>query len=465
MSRGTIALLLVVVALGGYTYFFEIRGKEKAEQAKQEEAQLFKFKANEVSEFKVIFGAATKVEAKKSQGQWDILVPVEDRGDGTAIAEFLSDVVAETSKTTVKEGADIDWATFGLDNPVGKIIVKSGDVGKTVEVASKKNFQDIPYLRVSGENKVFIGTNRWSDFLGKTALQLRDRRIFRGNTSDVQKMRFIPRNKFMALSLTYKDANWSLDGHNYKLDQNMVRQFLTQVSDIRALDIEKETIPEASQLKEYGLNSPDTSVEFEMKDGTKWTASLAIVKEPTTYVISSHPAKVFRVEGLAASPILRMNKDYFRDRAEPFSFIPTDVQRIVLSTKLKKSTLANDGKEWKMENLGAELVVDQEAVKTLVQRIFELRVAQFEDKKIPLASFTNKIQFLDAQGKTLFEASWAEEEPQTKEQKEGAPKRTGMKTSLFPEPFYVDANYLATIPFQSVIADKNAVPDLKEKKQ
>jgi hypothetical protein len=43
--RGTLILLVVGLLLGGYVYFYEIKGGEKREKAKEAENQVWKFEA------------------------------------------------------------------------------------------------------------------------------------------------------------------------------------------------------------------------------------------------------------------------------------------------------------------------------------------------------------------------------------------------------------------------------------
>ena len=54
--KGTLVLLIAVVALGSYIYFYEIKGGEKREKAKEAESQFWKIEDKDIQQMELIFG-------------------------------------------------------------------------------------------------------------------------------------------------------------------------------------------------------------------------------------------------------------------------------------------------------------------------------------------------------------------------------------------------------------------------
>ena len=48
--KGTLVLLIVVLALGGFIYFYEIKGGEQREKAKESESQIWKFEDKDIQQ-------------------------------------------------------------------------------------------------------------------------------------------------------------------------------------------------------------------------------------------------------------------------------------------------------------------------------------------------------------------------------------------------------------------------------
>jgi len=70
--KGTLVLLIVCLALGGYVYFYEIKGGEKREKAKEAEKQVWKFEGSDIELVRAVRFSdaklATKLQPKPPSG-------------------------------------------------------------------------------------------------------------------------------------------------------------------------------------------------------------------------------------------------------------------------------------------------------------------------------------------------------------------------------------------------------------
>ena len=62
--KGTALLLLLCAGLGAYVYFYEIKGGEQREKAKQEEKRLWKFESNDIQQIELITPVAMEKELR-----------------------------------------------------------------------------------------------------------------------------------------------------------------------------------------------------------------------------------------------------------------------------------------------------------------------------------------------------------------------------------------------------------------
>lgn len=441
MNRGTLLLTAAVLGLGSYAYFVEFRGKQQEEEVREQQSTLIPFSAPDVTEVEISQGETQPlIHLKREGSEWRMLSPLQDLADRSATLNYVSSVLNEKVKSTVKEGADINWEAFGLHQPIGRVSLKVGDVQKSVEVSGKKNFQDDLYVRRGGEDKLLIGTNIWSDLIKKEAFEFRDKNIFHGKIDDVTNIKVTPRNSSMAFELNHDGAQWILKDQKLKLNQGLIRQKLTQISEIRAVEFIIETASNATykELKKYGVLNPEIKVDIQFKDGRSWTSSWAVVKSPQVMVLTQAPDRLVRVEGVSAQPVLKLTADSLRDREEPFLFDRSEIKKIILKTKLKTSIFDLKDSKWQVEGLNDNLVVDQSKVALLLEKIRSLRVHQFEEAKKFVG--VNSIQLMGPDGKEVFSAQWSEGQ-------ENIP----FMTSKYPFSFTVEHKALSTLPLHDLI--------------
>jgi hypothetical protein len=73
--RGTFALLLICAALGAYLYFFEIKGGQKAETAKQEENRIWKVDSNTIQQLDLTTPDGHISAVRSGDKDWKITAP------------------------------------------------------------------------------------------------------------------------------------------------------------------------------------------------------------------------------------------------------------------------------------------------------------------------------------------------------------------------------------------------------
>ena len=73
--RGTLVLLLICAALGVFVYFYEIKGGENREKAKQEANQLWKVESANIEQIDLITPQEHITAVRKGDKEWKLTEP------------------------------------------------------------------------------------------------------------------------------------------------------------------------------------------------------------------------------------------------------------------------------------------------------------------------------------------------------------------------------------------------------
>jgi hypothetical protein len=103
--RGTLILLLICAALGGYLYFYEIKGGEQRARAKQEENRLWKLESADVQQLDLTFAGEHITATRIGDKDWKIAAPRVLEADSEEIERLASSGAALNRETTVETGA------------------------------------------------------------------------------------------------------------------------------------------------------------------------------------------------------------------------------------------------------------------------------------------------------------------------------------------------------------------------
>jgi hypothetical protein len=73
--KGTLILLLVFAALGGYVYFTDFYGKEARDKQEEAKKKLFGGDAKEITELTLENGGKTITAVRKGEKDWQMTAP------------------------------------------------------------------------------------------------------------------------------------------------------------------------------------------------------------------------------------------------------------------------------------------------------------------------------------------------------------------------------------------------------
>jgi hypothetical protein len=209
--KGTWILLIICLALGGYLYFYEIKGGEQREKARASEKQLWKLESKAIQKIELLSSGERIAVERKGENDWAITLPRPLEAD-TGELNRLADSAAEIKSESVLVEKATDSAKFGLDPARSSLKVKA-EGGKEFEIffGDKNPAGNSTYARMSGRDEIFLISSSLSGVFDKSLDALRNHSILRFDTSEVRTLTL--KNPKGTISL-FKDSGdrWWIEG-------------------------------------------------------------------------------------------------------------------------------------------------------------------------------------------------------------------------------------------------------------
>jgi len=153
--RGTLLLLAVLVVLGAFVYFYEVRGAEGTKD-QQQEAQIFSLTENDVRTIDVRADGKETTLARDDAGKWQLTAPEKAEADDLQVSSVLFRVAKLNADKIVADKID-DPAQYGLDKPQLELHLGLAD-GKqeALYVGNENPLGTGSYARKDGADQLYL---------------------------------------------------------------------------------------------------------------------------------------------------------------------------------------------------------------------------------------------------------------------------------------------------------------------
>jgi hypothetical protein len=266
--KGTLVLLIVCLALGSYLYFYEIKGGEQREKAKEVEGQLWKLESSSIQQIELVTPKSTIVAVRSGEKAWTISSPKSLNADADELNRLASSA-SNIKRESVLEQNTPDLAKFGLNPPQLTLKLKTKDgKGYTLNLGRNNPTGSFAYATVSGRQEVFLVSSSILNTFDKKLNELRNQSVLSFDQPEAQTLRIRnPKGEFQLA----KDGNdrWWIDG-NEKIaaDSPEVRAMLNALSLGKIKEFFDENPDEYADL---GLDKPlvDVTLTYGKDKGIK----------------------------------------------------------------------------------------------------------------------------------------------------------------------------------------------------
>lgn len=123
LPRTTLILIFLALGLGGFVYFYEIRGATQREEIKEKQQQIFSFAADDVQSLAVKTKDLTLNLERNSQSdnpKWLLKSPVSEPAND-AIVSYLMDLLVDGKSDRTLSTPANQLGEYGLDQPQATI--------------------------------------------------------------------------------------------------------------------------------------------------------------------------------------------------------------------------------------------------------------------------------------------------------------------------------------------------------
>jgi len=342
----------------------------------------------------VLKSAAGEIELAKRNEHWEIVKPLQARGDDQKIGDLL----AQVTNTRVQEFVADDHGdlhAYGLSEPRGSITIygaddksanrtdsSRGEEGRTLQIgAVAEKIKDAVYARYLPRNAVYALPKKTEEILTVRPDDLRDRHLVRLDTDNLDRINIEATGK-PKIVLARKEQNWTIaNRNNQPANGDEVRRLIRALNDQQVTRFVADT---ASELSKYGLDQPQLRLTFS-SFASENTAETGAGEHPFLTLSFG------RVEGneiyarVGEEPFIVAVKRDLLDQiwVDPlqwqelaiFQFKPNDIQRLSRTTDREESIVRSGTQDWKwIEGQGA---IDTADLQSLLNTLASLRAVRW----------------------------------------------------------------------------------------
>ncbi|MDA2930566.1 DUF4340 domain-containing protein [Acidobacteria bacterium AH-259-O06] len=369
-----LVLFAMFLALAAFVYFYEIKGQEKREEAKELEESLLRMKQEEITSVEISRPDKEPITMKKEGEDWAIKQPVETSADRNTVDSLLRNLeLARRDRTFPEGGNEVD--KYGLKEPRMTLKVRGEEEEKTLLIGGKDFTGNKIYVQFQRDPTVFLTSDYIFSTADKDLSDWRSKKVLAFEKSKVQAIEII--NPSNEIRLTKQDEYWVLESPlQERADQSSVSSLLSKLEFAEAQEFVSE---QPEELKSYGLDKPKVKVRVRQEGEDRWrTLELGKKKEEDYLARNPDRSPVFTVK---EDVFEKLNEKVweFRDK-EVLDVEQDQVAQLIIRRGDEEIALRHEDFKWIVEE--PESQKDQEALSyKFWYPIDDIKFESIHDKK------------------------------------------------------------------------------------
>jgi hypothetical protein len=369
----TAVLAVILIALGAFYYVYEVRLGPEREKTEGRKGRVFTVEPADVAEVE-LKRPDSIVKLKREGDGWQILAPVNARGDRGPVDETVTSIVTARMDREI-EADPKSLGDFGLDRPAAEATLTLKDGKHIGLVLGAKSPTGVwVYAREAGKPAVFVVGDSVLRDTTRPVAELRDKTVLAFEPKDVTGLELDLRDEKIALE--HADGRWKLTRPRaLPADGDTVRDYLEKLRASRVKEFVAET---PRSLEPFGLDKPVRLDVQTGRDKDRATKTLLIGRaDPAKKgVFAMRPGEstvmLIPDETWTAVP---KNVAVLRDKTL-VGFDRDKITQIEIESPKGAVTLAKDGERWKITAPQA-LTADQVEAGAVLFKLRDLRAQAF----------------------------------------------------------------------------------------
>jgi len=379
--KSTIALIVVLAGLGAYIYFVTWKQDATADSTSKQEKVFVGLEADKIEEIKVRSEKGDTTSVKKESGAWQVTSPVAAKADESEVSGITTSLGQIAIARVVDENPS-DLKEYGLAAPRIEINFKaSGDKDyRKLYIGEKSPTGADLFAKRNDEKKVFLIPAFQESSFNKGTFDLRDKTLWKFERDKVDSLDIVTGGK--SLAMTRATGDWKITKPvEARADFGAVEGLIGRLQTAQMKSIVSEQAPSPADLKKYGFDKPDATVNLTTGSAR---ASLAVggkADDTTVYVRDESRPTVMTMEKSLVDE-LKKNADDFRKK-DLFEFRTFNANRVditrngqTVAFEKTKGTGENAPDVWKRVS-PSPADVDKEKFDNMISRLSNMRAASF----------------------------------------------------------------------------------------
>ena len=367
---------LVALLFAGGVYYMTVYKENHLKKILENESKIIFLDPDQINYIELI-NLSTKVVFHKNESGWSIQEPVLDNADNYRMLDVIKNLTSDQYVLMAKEGADIKWAEFGLDKPIATYLFKNNSgQSQKIQISDLKNYEGFPYARVDNNDQVLVVKPQWLSNATQKLVYYRDKRLYRGSVAAVESIAIKSLNS--EFSLQKQNGIWgAVDKPDYKLDQEVVRKLIKDISDTPIQDYLAEGEISKSEIKDKKLNQKDAlKVQFKTQND-QWSVVMNLHdKDKSLYAMTDRPTYLVKLDLSKLEFFSNLSLDYLRDRKEALRFDISKVNDITFKLSSLDQQLIKKNKNW-VETNHIDNQMDSEKIEGVLDAIHDMTIDSF----------------------------------------------------------------------------------------
>ena len=338
-------LLLIAVPLGWYAYHDSKKGPVDDSPKRD---KVFTVEADKIDEIEIKSETGDRTTVRKKGTDWEIVQPISSATDQASVSGITSNLSSVEIQRVIDENPS-DLKEFGLAEPRVEVAFKANGQQKRLQIGQKTPAGTDVYAKLPDSKRVFLISSFLDSTFNKSTFDLRDKTVLKLDREKVDGLEVTSNNH--TTKFAKKNGEWEITEPSAgRAEFRAVDGLVSRVGSVQM----KSIVPDASDLKKYGLEKPATTVR--LGSGSS-QASLALgnaAESGSVYARDLSRPGVFTIESSLADDLKKDASEYRqKDLFDARSFNTTRLEIVhnnQTSTFEKTKVKGKDGKEeekWK----------------------------------------------------------------------------------------------------------------------
>ncbi|HTK29423.1 MAG TPA: DUF4340 domain-containing protein [Vicinamibacterales bacterium] len=380
--RSTIALVVVLVGLGGYIYFVTWK-KPEADTGTKQEKVFAGVQSDKIDELTITSGKGEKTTLKKDGSAWQVTSPISAKADESEVSGITSNL-SSVEVTRVIDDKPANLKEYGLETPRVEVDFKAaGDKEpRRLFLGDKSPTGSSVYAKRNAENRVFLIPAFQDTAFDKSSFDLRDKTLVKFDRDKVDGIELTADGKTTAL--TKDGSDWKLTKPlQTKADFGSVEGLIGRMQSAQMKSIVTAE-PTPADLKKYGLDKPSETVTLDLGSARAVVELGGKAEDNTIYARDTARPIVMTVESSLADELKKGADDYRRKDVFEFrAFNATHIELTRNGQTVAFDKTKNTGKDaqtnpdiWKRVSPSAK-DANKDTMDALLSRLSNMRATSF----------------------------------------------------------------------------------------